>query len=242
MCTVSWIYDKSGYELFFNRDEKRARLAATSPALISQDGVPYLAPTDGDFGGTWIAVNDHGITVCLLNGANLTGSPGDECNAKQSRGWLIPRLIASPSVSALRERFSSVDCFAFAAFTLAIFEPRRPAAFIEWDGRSSTFQFDDSPCGTLTSSSYNTVAVRASRQKEWREFLCDAPVDASRLAEFHSSHLPSRGPYSICMHRPDAETVSYSHIGVSSSAVEFSYSPGAPCLGLPEVSILISRS
>ena len=52
MCTVSWIQNERGYQLLCNRDEKRTRLPATSPELRSIDRVLYLAPTDGDFGGS----------------------------------------------------------------------------------------------------------------------------------------------------------------------------------------------
>ncbi len=67
MCTVSWRAARDGYDLFFNRDELHTRAPELPPALSERDGVRFLAPRDGDHGGTWLAVNEHGLTVCLLN-------------------------------------------------------------------------------------------------------------------------------------------------------------------------------
>ena len=36
------------------------------------------------------------------------------------------------------------------------------------------------------------------------------------------------------MHRPDAETVSFSRIQVEPGRIRFDYAPHSPCLGLPE--------
>ncbi|PWT90672.1 MAG: hypothetical protein C5B56_05030, partial [Proteobacteria bacterium] len=68
MCTVSWVHQPDGYHLLCNRDEKRTRGVASGPRLQRCGGVNYLAPMDPDFGGTWIATNEFGISLCLLNG------------------------------------------------------------------------------------------------------------------------------------------------------------------------------
>src|SRR5713226_3305855 len=120
MCTVTWIHDEEGYQLFFSRDEKGTRKQATSPRFAAQDGIRFLAPVDGDFGGTWIGVNEFGVSTCLLNGANLTG-PGAAIQTNdelpraahvhpplqavfpKSRGFLLVDLITAPSVTAVCE-------------------------------------------------------------------------------------------------------------------------------------------
>jgi hypothetical protein len=53
--------------------------------------------------------------------------------------------------------------------------------------------------------------------------------DESLLASYHSSHSQKGGAYSVCMHRADAATVSFSRIRVTPEQVEFHYTPGAPC-------------
>src|SRR5438093_950418 len=49
------------------------------------------------------------------------------------------------------------------------------------------------------------------------------------LKKLHASHLPQRGPFSICMHRPEAATVSYSEVNVSDGRATLRYYPAAPC-------------
>ena len=68
MCTVSWIHQGPGYQLFCNRDEKHTRRPASKPQLLTRGGVRFLAPIDGDFGGTWIAVCAKLIVSAKPNG------------------------------------------------------------------------------------------------------------------------------------------------------------------------------
>jgi hypothetical protein len=229
MCTASWIHEGTGYQVFFNRDEKLTRKKAMPPDFAARDGIRFLAPVDGDFGGTWIATNEFGVSACLLNGA------GNQCNVR-SRGLLIPELISAPSVSVICERVRAADFAVFAPFTIAALGPGQPGALIDWDGSRKTVRFHDEPCFMLTSSSFDTEAVRASRQSEFR-----GVVDAEFLTRFHGSHVPARGAYSTCMHRPDAETVSFSRIHVSERDTDFFYSPAAPCAGIPGVCLKLTR-
>ncbi len=67
MCTVSWLADHDGYCLLFNRDEKRTRGVAQPPQIYLRDQVRFVAPIGADGGGTWLASNEYGVTICLLN-------------------------------------------------------------------------------------------------------------------------------------------------------------------------------
>ena len=69
MCTVTWIYEPGGYHLLCNRDEKKDRAPALAPRIHQRGWVRFIAPVDAQFGGSWIAVNEFGVSVCLLNGA-----------------------------------------------------------------------------------------------------------------------------------------------------------------------------
>jgi hypothetical protein len=247
MCTASWIHGGAGYQLFFNRDEKLTRKRAMPPSLAARDGVRFLAPVDGDFGGTWIATNEFGVSVCLLNGANLTGSSAIDSSSGErltgrSRGLLIPELISAPSVASICERVRAADFALFAPFTLAALGPGQAAALVEWDGLRKTVDFNDEPCFMITSSSFNTEAVRASRREAFRGLVsARRQADAGALETFHGSHVPARSAYSACMHRPDAETVSFSRIRVTKRDADFFYSPGALCEGIPGVRLKLTH-
>src|ERR1051325_7153375 len=109
MCTVSWTREPHGYHLLCNRDEKRNRRVAAAPYTQQRLGVRYIAPSDTDFGGTWIAVNEYGVAACLLNRAAVGGG-------EVSRGLVIPELIRAHSASDCAFLLNHFDLAPFAPF------------------------------------------------------------------------------------------------------------------------------
>ena len=240
MCTVSWLHQDGGYQLLCNRDEKRDRPVAAGPRVNAQRGVRYLAPVDGKAGGTWIAANEFGVTVCLLNGATNNVPPRHAPSL--SRGLLLPELMAGESIRDVVRRLWEFDLTPFAPFTLAALEPGEHAGIVEWDGREKSIVLSADPFMPLMSSSFDTEAVRAKRRQEWtRRLRATGTVDAATLFSFHGSHSPRPGAYSPCMHRADAETVSFSWVRVTNSVVEFFYTPAAPCQWSPGQSETLVR-
>src|SRR6266496_3368846 len=61
------------------------------------------------------------------------------------------------------------------------------------------------------------------------------------LRQLHRSHAPACGPFSICMHRPDAATVSYTEIAVRDRQVMMRYRAGPACAHAPLVAKSIGR-
>ncbi|MCV6603730.1 MAG: NRDE family protein, partial [Porticoccaceae bacterium] len=83
MCTLSWIQHQDSYSLVFNRDELNSRQRALPPALkTALDGSRYLSPTDTDAGGSWLQVNEHGLTACLLNYYAADTAPSDDVHSR----------------------------------------------------------------------------------------------------------------------------------------------------------------
>ena len=62
---------------------------------------------------------------------------------------------------------------------------------------------------------------RAQRQRSARSLVW--------LRRLHRSHLPQEGPFSICMHREDAVTVSYTEVSVFGNRARLEHLRGAPC-------------
>ena len=48
----------------------------------------------------------------------------------------------------------------------------------------------------------------------------------------HASHSPVRGSFSICVHRPDAATVSYTEVAFTGGELTMRYHAGHPCQAL----------
>ena len=235
MCTVSWIHDHDGYQLLCNRDEKLTRKSAQEPRLAVRDCTWFLAPVDGGFGGTWIATNEFGVSLCVLNGPNSRSA-----KATRSRGLLVLDLIPLSSIGAVSANVQTAHLSAYAPFMLAALEPGKPARVIEWDGsRTNTSEHAESHF-MLTSSSFDTEAVCKSRTEEYVR-ASKGVMDADVLLDFHRSHRPARSAYSTCMHRADAETVSFSWIQVSREETDFFYTPGAPCENRPGVQLTLAR-
>jgi hypothetical protein len=228
MCTVSWLPFGDGYTLCFNRDERYSRAPAIPPAERTKRGVRYLAPLDGDFGGTWLAVNEFGVTLCLLNRYRV---PGYGPPARPlSRGLLVLELAgmtsARDAVAALEDR--SLD--RVQPFSLVALEPGQAVRVVAWDGQALTGLTHRSPGLVLTSSSVTEAEVGAARRAVFAALDRATP---KALAELHRSHLPERGRCSVCMHREDAETQSFSQITVAADRVTLEHVPDAPCRGMP---------
>ncbi|MEQ1885898.1 MAG: NRDE family protein [Bryobacteraceae bacterium] len=223
---MSWLWREDGYELFANRDELRTRGAARPPAIHERSGVSYIAPTDADFGGTWIATNHFGVSFCLLNRPRRR----DYGNAR-SRGMLVLDLAAEPTVQAAVEQVKQEDLRQYPPFALAVLGPAQEPLVLEWDGDEPRVDHVEKPPYLLTSSSFDPGGVAQNRTRQFVE-VRGVAFDAGSRAELmalHGSHAPEAGPYSVCMHRDDAETVSFSHVVVAGDRITFSYTSAAPC-------------
>jgi hypothetical protein len=210
MCTVTWAYTPDGYELFCNRDEKKTRSKADAPVVHRCDDVAYIAPTDTHAGGTWIAVNEYGITLCLLNG------PSDARCLSTSRGRIIPAIIGARDCDDAVARLRALQLSTYAPFTVAVLSPDAGAKVVRSSGEDADSRIP------LISSSFDLPTVETMRRRAFAR--------SASLADFHASHDNGPSAYSTCMHRPDAETVSFSHIVVTATNIRFSYTPHAPCI------------
>lgn len=233
MCTVTWLYEDGGYQLFVNRDELHTRASAVPPRVFARGGTRYLAPRDKDGGGSWISVNEAGVAVCLLNAAGVRRA------GAMSRGRLVVDLATSRSQQEAALRAGRIDLHAYPPFTLALFEPERRVSVLEWDGRVLRAAANGDALKPLTSSSLDAAAARRARHAHFHKHR---PLTALEFFRFHASHHPAPGAYSACMHRDDASTVSFTHVHAGREQVRMDYYPGPPCLGNNPVSVQLHVS
>ncbi|NNL57684.1 MAG: hypothetical protein HKO71_08015 [Pseudomonadales bacterium] len=230
MCTLTWQYQASGgYALFFNRDELKTRKRALPPMRkTAANGVSYLAPTDTDAGGTWLAVNQHGLTVCLLNNY---AAPEPRHQQIVSRGEVVTALAGCTDIDELANLLNELPLASYRGFELVVFGHN--VQHWRWDTR----QLDVLPAEMpITSSSFDLETVQKVRKKFFDTVSVQADLDA--LAHFHSCHLDHElheingqpmAVSSVCMHREFAETVSQCFVHVRDDHVSISYTDGPPC-------------
>lgn len=226
MCTVSWLQNEEGYVLLFNRDERHTRMPAQPPVFFDQDGTTICAPLDGDFGGTWVGLNEFGISVGLLNRYedDLTESPSHFT----TRGNIVRELLAGCTMDDVQHRFQKLKLANFRPFTIFAIAPGCHVFKADWNGRSLKLNPFADHTAPLISSSYDTARARATRRATYHT-LTHRGVTLDTLLRFHSSHFPETGPYSTCMHRADARTVSFTMIMVGPDGAALRYTPGPPC-------------
>ncbi|MFY9608810.1 MAG: NRDE family protein [Blastocatellia bacterium] len=232
MCTVSWIHQDDGYHLLCNRDERHTRKPALPPRVHEHSDVRFIAPIDGDHGGSWIGVNQFGLSLCLLN--RYKDGEQSATGSKKSRGLLLAGLMDAPSRAEVHNSMLETDLSRFQPFTLVALEPQKKALLVHWTGRECVSDLDGEGAMPLTSSSYDPVGAGESRQHCFERLVSGPGKTAELLFRFHASHEPVRGPYSTCMHRDDARTVSFSWIRVAAGKIEFCYHPVSPCSLWPD--------
>ena len=230
MCTVSWIAEEGGYQLFSNRDEKHARKPALPPAVREQRGIRFITPIDGDHGGSWIGVNQYGLSLCLLNLYQNEAISSGGAFEYTSRGLLLLRLIDCCSRAQTQSRIEQMNLARFQPFTLLALEAERPALLIRWTGKQRSIVNDDEAEMPLISSSHDLPGVISSRRQFLDHLLAtSSKLSADLLQTFHTSHFPAASAYSPCMHRDDARTVSFSRVRVAGSGIEYFYHSHSPC-------------
>lgn len=222
---MTWFQTEHGYELFFNRDEQTSRSQAELPSVQTQSGIQYLSPTDTDAGGTWISVNQFGVSVCLLNHYQFE----QLATYKDwvSRGEIVRLFAISNTITSAVLKFNKLDLENYRAFRMFVIERSGQNALFIWDGHQTRVERNVST--PKSSSSVNAKYVKASRKNYFVDINLVESTEAEDYLAFHSSHFPHKSEQSVCMHRADANTVSLSHISVSAESANFAYADGPPC-------------
>ncbi|MBI4624825.1 MAG: NRDE family protein [Verrucomicrobia bacterium] len=225
MCTVTWRFRHRGYDLFFNRDELNSRAHEIAPSVDESTGVRFIAPRDGDQGGTWLLANEYGITVCLLNDYANPWCP-EPAKSRFSRGQIVLAMADVPAVGEILPRFETQPLVHTAPFQLLALSPEDDPLLLHWHGAGlSSRQGNISP-PILISSSFATADVIAARLGHFARFVPrPEQPKLSELAAFHRQHDPAAGAFSVAMHRPDAATRSFTRVSVDRQSVTLTYEP-----------------
>ena len=229
MCTLSVITRDNGYLLAMNRDERVARSAGEIPEIHQLDGTRAIYPSDG-VGGTWIAANEYGITLALLNWNNIVRRHVESGRAR-SRGRIIPALGSSSALAELRVAVGELDLGGIMPFRLVgVFPSEQSIGEWCWDSLQLTSQLQSWHCRHWFSSSLSDIQAERLRGAACRnaEHQSDAG-SAPWLRRLHASHWGAPGPFSLCVHRDDVKSLSYTEVMVAPGDIQINHFRGSPC-------------
>jgi hypothetical protein len=221
MCTVTFIPRQNGFLLGMNRDERWERGRDSIPPQIHGNSI---YPRDVE-GGTWIGVNAAGMAFAILN------RNGKEITRTRSRGEVILQLISCNRMMEMGSRLASLDLHGTLPFTLLVISAsdKRLAEHV-WDGETlfaipydwTARHWFSSGLSDETATEHRSEVVKATSAEqdygspEW-------------LRRLHRSHGDAPGPFSICVHRKEVGSVSYTEIAVAPDRISMGYRTGSPC-------------
>lgn len=228
MCTVTIIPRDHGVRLVANRDESPARPAALEPRVIDASGRRAVMPIDPQSGGTWIAATDAGLVMTLLNaypGPRQTGLPAPP----RSRGTILPALLGEATLAEVRDFLRTLRGEDYASFRLVVtdgedvFDTVCSGGRVE-EGRTVALR---EPM-LFTSSGLGDDIVGPPRGRLFQEMFQSGGDWVEAQDSFHRHSWPERRHLSVCMWRPDAQTVSRTVVEVNRFEIQMAYFPGPP--------------
>lgn len=227
MCTVTFSPRKRGYALAMNRDEKLTRATGLPPAESLNNGSRVLAPSEPS-GGTWISVNDSGVSFALINWYSIRTKVESKA---VSRGEVVGAVCFYSAAVLANEKLGWLPLKHINPFRLiGIFPNGKKILEWRWDLNKMSFKKHPWQLQQWISSGFDEPRAQRMRGKTIQTAARQS--SAGRLAwlrRLHRSHLPTTGPFSTCMHREDAATVSYTEISASSRMVQMRHFNRAPC-------------
>lgn len=227
MCTVSFLPKAHGFYLAMNRDEKLDRSTALAPTIVDLESHRAIYPSEPT-GGTWISTNDAGVCLALINWHRVDREPKHDV---LSRGEVVRALAGKSSVSEIADRIGRLPLRKLRPFRLITIVPSEELV-TEWRWNLEVLSRRDHKWQLLHwfSSGFDERRAELARQR-----ICDtahtnrSTTSLNWLRQLHRSHSPKRGPFSICMHRRDANTVSYTEVAVSEKRAAMRYKAGPGC-------------
>lgn len=196
MCSLSWLQQNQSLIICFNRDEQKTRSRAIPPQVVPTAMCNVIMPTDRDGGGTWLAVNQFGIFVGLLNLyleqnsgpsnraiRNTVAKNGsvtkdglkisDEARMtsrdtqKRSRGLLVKELSGCSDLPGFVAILMAQNLMVYPSFEL-VFISKSDKFRFSWDGQNLV----KGPLVPFSSSSsYQTKSVVAARKQKFEQLV-----------------------------------------------------------------------
>jgi hypothetical protein len=213
MCTVTFFpQGRQGYILTSNRDEKRSRPLAEPPRRYSLPSGMAIFPKDPQAQGTWIAMDNSQLSLCLLNGAftrHVANPP-----YRRSRGLVLLDFFNYRTATAF---ISAYNFTGIEPFTLLVLQSAAKLSLVEirWDGTLVHLLPRDAGSPHIWSSAtLYPPGVQLLREQWFARFRASkAEHCPAGILQFHRSAGREDKSNALCMVREnDCETVSITSI------------------------------
>ena len=214
-----------------NRDEFFAR-PATTPTSLARDPL-VIGGRDATAGGTWFAINEHGIVTALTNRRGA----GAHDPLKRSRGSLVVEFAKRASVADAARFAEAIDSTLYNPFVLFVGEASDAFALhggvdgsrLEWiaDGAHAITNWD------LDATSPPKAARALDKASGFRFDAAQSPEElASRLHAILADH-GSSADVALCVHRPETgygtRSTSIALLGLEPDDTRFFNAEGPAC-------------
>jgi len=161
MCTVTFIPTKDSVLLTSSRDEQKRRSTAAPPQEYEFPTGKMWFPKDRDAGGSWIAVQENGNAIVLLNGGFEKHIPDPPY--EKSRGLVLIDLMASRNPY---DHFRSYNLENIEPFTLVIWAGSELSE-CRWDGERKHSRFLDKSIPYIWSSATLYSGEVVTKRQQW---------------------------------------------------------------------------
>ena len=185
MCTVSYIpLSNNNYILTSNRDESYDRTEVIFPSIKPIDQKIIVFPKDKKAGGTWIACDNNGLSICLLNGALEYHKHMPPY--KKSRGLVLLEAFNFKNPIDFIENYNFID---IEPFTLIFCNSKNNLELIEffWNGNEKKYnKIDDTKPKIWSSAKLYSQEIVIIKNKRFDKFTKQTQdFDTEKIRNFH---------------------------------------------------------
>lgn len=176
MCTVTFIPFNNKVYITSNRDEHATRQQALAPQVYNH----IMYPKDAAANGTWIAANQQGNAIVLLNGAFekhvVTG------NYRKSRGLIVLDIFNTPNPY---ETFAIINLQNIEPFTIVLWQNQQLFE-CRWSGSEKfSTQLNHREAHIWQSVTLYNPTVTAERKAWFTNWLQQKKFTQQGIMNFH---------------------------------------------------------
>lgn len=201
-----------------------------SPELRTINGCSVICPSE-PAGGTWIATNEQAVTFALINWYSVVATAGKDAT---SRGQIILAIADAGKSDSASDVLGNLSLKKVNPFRLiGVFPRAREIVEWRWDLERLVPVRHAWRAQPWISSGFDEPGAQRARAAVFEQACQQRSFGTLEwLRRLHRSHKPRPSALSICMHRADAATVSYTEVFVTGHQAHMCYHQGSPCVGI----------